>query len=128
MFLSIIILVSALLHNASRDAVNAEQLHRSALEINELYRRLMGQPDTNFGELANQYNMVLQKYSVNHDEIDYLLYQLQRPEEYPWRKPHMRAALRIRLACVSNIPLIFLLAITLGVLWLVCAYALPARL
>src|SRR3954453_15163912 len=41
LFLSIVILATSLLHNSNKDAVNAEQLHRSALEINELYRKIL---------------------------------------------------------------------------------------
>ena len=131
-FLSVVILVTSLLHNANRDAVNAEQLHRSALEINELYRELLAQGhvvgDENIKLFTERYNAVLQKYSVNHDEMDYLKYRITRPENFPWMTRRERMAKRLWLVLTQNTPIICLLAITLAVLWLVFSYALPARM
>jgi SMODS and SLOG-associating 2TM effector domain family 5 len=73
--LSIIILVSSLLQYSNGDIVNAEQHHRSGLEINELYRLLLLKVDTvtpeELRDFTGRYNAVLQKYSINHDDIDF---------------------------------------------------------
>ena len=85
---SIVILVSALLHNSRRDAVNAEQHHRSALEISELRRELI----THGGNLerdvlmgfSSRYGAILQKYSINHSPLDYHKFMADRPDQFPW--------------------------------------------
>lgn len=104
--LSIAILVASLLQYSSASAVNAEQHHRSALEINELSRLLSLRIENKITEaevkdFMGRYNAVLQKYSVNHEEIDFWKYQIEHREMYPWVGWIDRAA--IRLTVLSKI-------------------------
>lgn len=86
--LSIVILVSALLQNSRRDAVNAEQHHRSALEINELRRELLvngsSMPHDDMLKFAAKYSYILHKYSINHSNLDYEKFMADRPDQFPW--------------------------------------------
>src|SRR5262249_6102985 len=71
---SIIVLVFSLLQYSTNEVVNAEQHHRSALEINELKRELQivaeHVDEESLKEYAREYSRILQKYSVNHADID----------------------------------------------------------
>lgn len=130
--LSVIILVSALLHNSKRDAVNAEQHHRSALEINEIRREMLVrgsaiEPDALF-RFAEKYSSVLQKYSVNHTDLDYKKFQTDRPEQFAYLGRFTRFRTLLALAIRDNIQIICLAAITIGCLWLVFFYVLPLRM
>lgn len=86
--LAVIILVASLVQYSSNNAATAEQFHRSALEINEVRRDLEAQnPAGNTLALttfSDRYGSILQKYSINQDDIDYFIYQLERPEDFPW--------------------------------------------
>jgi SMODS and SLOG-associating 2TM effector domain family 5 len=88
MVFSIIILVSVLLHNSRRDAVNAEQHHRSALEISELRRELLTHGSDLESEVfisfSSRYGAILQKYSINHSPLDYHNFMADRPDQFPW--------------------------------------------
>jgi hypothetical protein len=130
--LSIAILVSSLLHRNDNDSIKSEQHHRCALEINELRRELVAHRDTlsldRFTNFSRQYNAILQKYSVNHDDIDYLRVALERPEDFPWRGPVGRTLLRLRLIASGRLPHLVMLGITAAVVWVIFFYALPARL
>jgi hypothetical protein len=130
--LSIVILVSALLHNSKREAVNAEQHHRSALEINELRREALalGTP-LERGDLISftaRYSAVLQKYSVNHTDLDYQKFLIERPEQFPWQGRFSRFKIKLLLMVRDYVQMVILAAISLGCFWLVFIYALPARL
>ena len=85
--LAIIVLVSSLLQYSSNDVVNAEQHHRCSLEINELRRKLKARKEMLSAEelrgAIQAYNEILQKYSVNHDNVDYLRHKLTHPKDYP---------------------------------------------
>jgi hypothetical protein len=128
---SVIILASSLLQYSSGNTVKAEQYHRSALEINELRRELKIKAETisedAFLSLSNRYNIVLQKYSVNHDDIDYERYQLERPDQFPWIGWGRRLQMWASQQLFRNAPNAALLIITGAFLWLVFFYALPAR-
>jgi hypothetical protein len=129
-FFSIMVLVSSLLHNSNRDAVNAEQHHRSALEINELWRELRQKPLV-LDDLKNvlaKYNEVLQKYSINHEDIDYLKYQTTKPESFPPKSICEFWAIKSKLLLLENIHLITLGAVTIFMIWLVFFYAWPLRM
>jgi hypothetical protein len=129
--LSVVILVSSLLQYSSGDIVNAEQHHRSALEINEQRRLLLLQPeatpDVELTPFAERYSAILQKYSVNHSEIDFQKYQTERPEEFEWMTPGQRAWITTKLFFVNQIPNIVLFSITGTMIWLVAFYAYPKR-
>ncbi len=130
--LSVVILVSALLHNSKRDAVNAEQHHRSALEIKEIHREMLMrgnaiEPDALLRS-ADRYSAILQKYSVNHNDLDYKKFQADRPEQFAHLSKFARLRTLAVLAIMDNIQIICLVAITAGCLWLVFFYALPLRM
>lgn len=130
--LSVITLVSALLHNSKRDAVNAEQHHRSALEIKEIHREMLARgsaiaTDTLL-KFIERYSAILQKYSVNHNDLDYKKFQTDRPEQFAYLGKSARLRTLTALAIQDNIQMICLLAITVFCLWLVFFYALPLRM
>jgi len=84
---SIIILIASLLQYSNQNSIMAEQHHRSALEINELIRifELKQNPsEEDFNNLAKNYNFLLQKYSVNHEEEDYHQVVIERRHENLW--------------------------------------------
>ncbi|MGX9988771.1 hypothetical protein ACS4RR_005965 [Rhizobium sp. Z1P35] len=59
---------------------------RGSLEIQEIRRELRFAGDNVtqelFSTLSHRYDAVLQKYSINHDDVDFYRYQLQYPKEY----------------------------------------------
>ena len=82
---SIIILAFTLLQYSFSDARKAEQLDRCALEINTLRRRLNLDPNVtaiSLMEYAQQYDSILAKYPVNHNEEDTARYRSEHPEEF----------------------------------------------
>ena len=83
---SILLLVMSMRNFAHKFGVEAEQMHRSALEINEIRRNLLALPEGQAIErlsyFTNQYNSVLQKWSVNHDEDDFLKYKYNHKWEF----------------------------------------------
>lgn len=86
---SVVILVASLLQYSNQNATTAEQHHRCALEINELIRahNIKEQPSNDeFAQLEKSYGLLLQKYSINHDEIDYHQVLIERRHEHPWLK------------------------------------------
>jgi hypothetical protein len=136
---SIVTLVSSLLAASRRDSVNAEQHHRSGLELNEVRRKLTTErhdaeaqktpiSKTQRLELQQKYNDVLQKYSVNHEDIDFKRQQLEWSHELPWLNPCMKLKIWVYLAISDNLILFVMAGLTLFFLWLVFIYALPLRL
>jgi hypothetical protein len=121
--LSIIILAFSLLQRSADASVKAEQHHRSGLEINEIRRELLAKRNImsvdELAEFSKRYSSVLQKYSVNHDDIDYLKAQVERPEENPWIGPLRRAYIRFQISLrphllyIIVIGVVMLLAITI---------------
>lgn len=83
---SIAVLVLSNIHYGNRDLVIAEQLHRCALEINEIARRMDAEGEDVRGDIlrrySDEYSATLQKYSVNHDKIDFLEHKIYRRDEY----------------------------------------------
>jgi hypothetical protein len=129
--LSISILVASLHYRSNYDSTKAEQHHRSALEINELRREIMAYQEAmsleKFIDFSRRYDAVLQKYSVNHDDIDYLKATLDRPEDFPSRGSIKRACLQIWLLFHGRWPFIFMIVISAVVFWAIFFYALPAQ-
>lgn len=120
-FFAIIILVASLLQSSAKDGVNAEQHHRCALEIAQLRRALkLESADITRRLLKNyvdSYDRVLEKYSINHDALDYCQYQIDRPEEFPWVSKFGWARIYTNVFVsrhVANFVLLFI-TITLGV-------------
>ena len=121
---SIVILISSLLQYSSNNIVNSEQHHRSGLEMNELYRLLLLEGESHDKEtLSNfttRYSAILQKYSINHDQIDYRKVLLERPEDNPWMTRTMKLGIRFQIARKNATPDLFLVAITfliIGMIW-----------
>jgi hypothetical protein len=79
-------------------------------------------------EFRRRYDLVLQKYSLNHDSIDYLQYQIERPEDFPWLSGIPRAWIIIKLAMGKCWRPIALFVMTFAVLALVFLHAYPARM
>jgi hypothetical protein len=128
-FCGLVVLVSSLLQYSGRDGVNAEQFHRCALEINELRRKMKARAeelciDETEG-YADGYNAILQKYSVNHDEIDYRKYQLDRPEEFTWLSRGTRFRYHVEQFRAKSIPNLALAIVTIAVIWVSIQYAIP---
>jgi hypothetical protein len=83
---SIFILAMSLLQYSNSDPVRAEQHHRCALEINGLRRELRSSKISTREELllfTRRFDDILQKYSVNHETIDFDRYKQEHPDEYP---------------------------------------------
>ena len=130
--LALIVLVASLYQYSNGDIVNAEQHHRSGLELNEI-RRDLELRDANItapelAEFTQRYNLVLQKYSINHDNIDYLKLQLDRPEDYPWVKAPQRLQIWLLWNWKHHFPTLMLTLLSVGTGAMVAyhVYILPA--
>jgi hypothetical protein len=128
--MSVLIVAIALLQYSTNDAANAEQLHRCALEINELHRELKIKIEaanvSNLSNISKRYGIILQKYSINHATLDFDRYRVRRTEQYTigyWEQ----WGIRLRFFVVSQWPF---LGIALIVLLVVAFFFLdlsPAR-
>ena len=76
---------------------------------------------------VERYSAILQKYSVNHNDLDYKKFQIDRPEQFAYLGKLARFRTLTALAIRDNIQMICLAAITVFCLWLVFLYALPMR-
>ncbi|TPK42628.1 MULTISPECIES: SLATT domain-containing protein [unclassified Mesorhizobium] len=84
--MSLLILAFSLLQAQAQDPVKADQFHRCATEINELRRRLRAKPEVDSAELelfGRDYDAILRRYSINHDDVDYDRYRVEHPDEFP---------------------------------------------
>ena len=139
--LSIVTLVSSLLVASRRDAVNAEQHHRSALELNQTRRELStkryeAQESKNAIQeperilFQNRYNDILQKYSINHEDIDFRRQQLEWSHELPWLNDSRVKKMKIwvYLQISDQIFPTIMVILTVFCIWLTIIYALPLRL
>jgi hypothetical protein len=83
---SVVMLVLSLLQDGRNEPVLAEQLHRCALEINALRDKVSvekhGMTLDMLREFREEYAAILQKYSVNHEDIDHERYKLDHAEEF----------------------------------------------
>ncbi|GLU25537.1 SLATT domain-containing protein [Brucella sp. NBRC 12950] len=83
--LSIFILASSLLQTADADPVKADQFQRCALEINSLRREFRSTQNfslKNTQEYSTRFDGILQRYNINHEEVDYEKYRLDHPDEF----------------------------------------------
>ena len=130
--LTIVILASSLLQYSSASAVKSEQFHRSALEINELKKSLqvLGGAITHkdLSHSRFQYSSILQKYSINHDPMDFQAVQLERPQDFPWLSKGELKAIRRKIAFSTGLPIFRLITITLLWLAVIFIYALPNQI
>jgi hypothetical protein len=129
---SIIVLVSSLLQYSSGDVVSAEQHHRAGLEMSEIERELSIKlpviQETELLKMTGGYNATLQKYSINHDDVDFARYQMENPEKYPWLTCFDRFKIRVQTFAVKHLFSAILIIITVLLLELVFGYAYPSRL
>jgi hypothetical protein len=58
----------------------------------------------------------LQKYSINHEEIDFWKYQIEHPEMYPWVGFVDRSAIRVNVLLKMYYLSVVLLFATAGML------------
>lgn len=83
--MSLAVLAFSLLQAQSNDPVKADQFHKCATEINEL-RRQIRHAEINRESLivySKEYDAILRRYSINHDEIDYHNYIITHLDEFP---------------------------------------------
>jgi len=129
---SIIVLVSSLLQYSSGDVVSAEQHHRAGLEMSEIARELaIKLPvilETELLAMTGRYTATLQKYSINHDDVDFARYQMENPEKYPWLTWSGRLSIRVQTFAVKHLFSTILLAVTVLLVVLVFGYAYPSRI
>jgi SMODS and SLOG-associating 2TM effector domain family 5 len=129
---SIVILVSSLFQYSSGDVVNAEQHQRCALEIDEIQRELRVKmsniSEAQLLEFCRRYDLVLQKYSINHDDVDFMKYQMDRPQDYTWLSRTAKLLILLRLAVTKHVYSLMLFLVTSCMIWLIFFYAYPSRL
>jgi hypothetical protein len=121
--LSIVIVISSLLQYSSNNVANAEQLHRKGLDLNEQARLLMLEPNDvakkTMEDFTQRYGAILQKYSINHEPIDFQQTQFERPEDNSWMTPRTKFSIWWRLVMSKATPDVFLLGITIVFLALI---------
>lgn len=123
LFLSILIIVISITENAKNYSVNAEMHHQCGKDLNLIYEKLI-QIKNNYDSDPNakisihalgiEYQKVVDKYSVNHSELDYqkflVLNKLERFKNTKFQNTHLfiigfKTYLWITLS--SILPLIF---------------------
>lgn len=127
--LSIVILASSLLQNASGNGVKSDQLHRSAMSIDKMRGDLEAE-----GELAldrilslrNEYNNLKHIYAVNHIGMDFKQVVVDRPHDFSWAKAHSLFFMWLEIKINNSIANVFLIGVTVLVAWVVFGYALPS--
>lgn len=125
--LSIIILVSSLLQFASQNGVTAEQHHRCALEINEIRRELeFAGSAADVSQFLAHYNVALQKYSINHEDIDYDRVRLERRHEHPEITRFEASVLTFKIFLSDYVVPITMIILTVVVLYLIFHMSKPA--
>jgi hypothetical protein len=67
-----------------------------------------------YNKFAEKYNAILQKYSINHDPIDYKAVIVERPHENPWMTKGTRFWYNVQLMVKGRIP-DFVLALVFAV-------------
>jgi hypothetical protein len=125
---AVIVLVSSLLQYSRLDVVSSEQHHRCGLEINELLREYDGPGKHEYRELSVAYDKILQKYSINHDDVDFWSVTLDRPEEYPWLKGRTKVWRRFVVSVDRFGPDCILGVVTFMLLVFVSFYVLPKQI
>jgi hypothetical protein len=131
MLASVLILAVSLVQYSNNDAVIAEQHHRCGLEINELRGQLIARGETvdpaELHKFAEKYARILDKYSVNHDGVDFDQYRLEHPDVYrlSWIE---RLFIRIKLLVMGQWPNAIMIAFTAFFLAMLFYHVLPVRL
>jgi hypothetical protein len=131
MLASVLILAISLIQYSNDDAVNAEQHHRCGLEVNQLRGELSAKGDgvdvTELRTFTERYARILDKYSVNHDAVDFDQYRIEHSEKYQlsWAE---RLTIRIRACVVTQWPNGLMVLIIGFFLVLLFYHVLPVRL
>lgn len=78
--LSIISLVLSVLIGGNENKIKANEYHACASEIQKLFDTILAtknEPEFNFEEKINEYHIILDKYRMNHDMLDweYVLFE-----------------------------------------------------
>jgi hypothetical protein len=79
--LSIFIVILTLLESGQAHQAKAHELHQCALDALSIYNKLQSD-EISEPEARQLYDYILQKYTVNHDDIDYLAVKLLSPNDY----------------------------------------------
>jgi len=82
---SILVLVMSMRNFAHRYGVEAEQMHRCALELNELKRKIatdVGASSAKLASYTEQYSRILEKWNINHNQDDFLNYKYKHKWEF----------------------------------------------
>lgn len=84
--LSILILVASLLQYSSNNGLLVELHHRSGMEIEKVHRDFIGSEANlkTYVEYNEKYSRALEKYSINHNQMDYDKYVVNNKEKHPW--------------------------------------------
>ncbi|TFV74100.1 SLATT domain-containing protein [Bradyrhizobium frederickii] len=131
MLASVLILAVSLVQYSNNDAVNAEQHHRCGLEINELRGELAAKGETldsaELQRFSERYARILDRYSVNHEGLDFDQYRLEHPEKYPLTLLE-RVLVRVRSFIVAQWPNGLMLIIVGFFFVLLFHHVLPVRL
>ena len=131
MVASVLILAVSLIQYSNNDAVNAEQHHRCGLEINELRGQLQAlkEPvsEDNVREFARRYAHILDKYSVNHDLVDYDRYRLDHPALFKLSLIE-KLFIHARSMGQTQWPNLLMAVIVVASIFLVFWHVIPARL
>lgn len=93
---SVLILVLSMRIYAEKTAVEAEELKRSALEISALRRLAVAanlDDNRSYRSYAERYSEILNKFSVNHSERDFLAYK--RKHSWEFEDESSRAGFRL---------------------------------
>ena len=131
MVASVLILAVSLIQYSNNDAVNAEQHHRCGLEINELRGQVqsMQEPvsEDNLREFSRRYAHILDKYSVNHDLVDYDRYRLDHPASFKLSLIE-KLFIHARSMGQTQWPNVLMAIIVVAAIFLVFWHVIPARL
>ena len=131
MVASVLILAVSLIQYSNNDAVNAEQHHRCGLEINELRGQLqsMQEPvsEDNLREFSRRYAHILDKYSVNHDLVDYDRYRLDHPASFKLSLIE-KLFIHARSMGQTQWPNVLMAIIVVAAIFLLFWHVIPARL
>ena len=107
LFFSILILVLSLIQYSGSNMIKSEQFHRCALEIDEIRRDIELKSDClKLDELLEcklKYDRILQKYSLNHDTVDFYEYLVQNRYKYKYIKFFDNLKFVIYIFLIKNI-------------------------
>ncbi len=84
LMLSIILLVVGLIDSQDNKSVVSERMHRSALELLELYNyAVVSRADANARCIAfDKYSEIQRRYIDNHHTVDFIAVRLAKPKEF----------------------------------------------